>query len=252
MLYKVKTKVLVKKGVRRVLKNTNLWPFFKEITGASYGNPFFTLSPDLLVALSRAFDHHKEAASSGGNNLLGRHGYYEFGLFRGFSLWFAEQLSRTCAAPDFRFYGFDSFEGLPPSDVDKDYYSEGDFSASEEEVHKFLSNYGADFDRIRLFKGFFSKEYFAHLRLREDFLPVSICVIDVDIYESCVDVLDFIHPFLVEGSILIFDDYNDMGRSDEHGERLALREFQKAHPSFKVEHLFDLGVECAGFVVKSV
>jgi hypothetical protein len=60
-----------------------------------------------------------------------------------------------------------------------------------------------------------------------------------------------LRPYLVPGSILIFDDYNDFNRSDEHGERKALREFE-ARTGMEKEALFELGRECAGFrVVKA-
>ena len=87
------------------------------------------------------------------------------------------------------------------------------------------------------------------LNQRERFLPVSICVIDSDIYESAVLVLDFIKDLLVPGSLLLFDDYNSGIRDDNHGERRALREFEEMRPSFQKEHLFDYGKDGVVFRV---
>lgn len=214
-------------------------PLKKWIMANMVEGTFHTLSPDLLVALVKAFDAQKD--------FEGR-AYYEFGLYQGFSIWFAEQIARGRVPADFQFYGFDSFEGLPPSNVDGDYYKPGQLAVDYDTVRKNLTSFGADWTRLKLFKGFYSKELFASLAETERFAPAAVAVIDVDIYESCVLVLDFMKPRLVEGTVLILDDYNDMGRSDDHGERLAIREFC-AKTGMKLEPLFELGRECAGFRV---
>ena len=90
------------------------------------------------------------------------------------------------------------------------------------------------------------------MRQTEQFPPISICLIDVDLYDSCVPVLEFIKDYLVEGSILLFDDYNQMGEDDDSGERRALIEFEERHPEFKKEHLFDYGWEGVAFRVASL
>jgi len=81
----------------------------RRIRGYEPLGGFYSLSPDALVALVRVFNIQQSQLSSG-RNLFEGHGYYEFGLFRGFSFWFAEQLSREYAGPSFRLFGFDSFE----------------------------------------------------------------------------------------------------------------------------------------------
>jgi len=229
--------------LKKVARQTGITPPLKRWILSRISTPvpppFYSLSPDLLVGLVLAFDHQ---------SLFEGHAYYEFGLFRGFSLWFAEQLARKKAPKEFLLYGFDSFEGLPETAVDAGFYREGEFCAGYELVRENLSKYGADWDRIKLFRGFYSRSLFSAFRNQEKFRPVSIAVIDVDIYESCVLVLEFLRPYIVPGSILIFDDYNDMGRSDEHGERKALMEFE-ARTGMEKELLFELGRECAGFRV---
>ena len=64
--------------------------------------------------------------------------------------------------------------------------------------------------------------------------------------------LEFIKEYLVEGSILLFDDYNQLGEDNNSGERRALIEFEKRNPGFKKEHLFDYGWEGAAFRVVSL
>jgi len=215
--------------------------------------PFFTLSPDVLVALVRVLTIQQQA-SSNGRNLFDGYGYYEFGLFRGFSFWFAEQLTRAYAGGSLRLYGFDSFEGVPQPQqkIEAATFAKGDLAISYEAVTANLRKWRTDESRIKLFKGFFSDELFRHLRAHEDFLPLSICLIDVDLYVSCVPVLEFINDYLVQGSILLFDDYNHFGKDPDCGERRALSEFEARHPTFRKEHLFDYGWEGVAFRVSSL
>ena len=77
-------------------------------------------------------------------------------------------------------------------------------------------------------------------------------MIDVDIYESCVPVLEFIKDKLKPGSIILFDDYNLFEQSDEHGERKALKEFKEKYPSFEFKELFDFGYGGRAFQVTNI
>jgi hypothetical protein len=214
---------------------------------------FHTLSPDNLVALVRAFNLQREKLQQG-RNLFAGHGYYEFGLFRGFSFWFAEQISRQYAGEDFRLFGFDSFDGLPEPQLEAEaaVFARGDFRGSYETVTGYLDKWKADPGRFQLHQGFYSDELFSRLRASTKFPPISICLIDVDLYESCIPVLDFIRPLLVEGSILLFDDYNQIGEDDTAGERRALIEFEQRNPSFQKEYLFNYGWEGIAFRVTSI
>lgn len=249
----------MKNKVKNIIKHT---PFYRPIKYlwdkivafnhkiAHNRNPYFyTLSPNLLIAIVKAFNiQHKEGLCKGG------FGFYEFGLFKGFSFWFAEQISREYADSNFHLYGFDSFEGLPASSVDKQniYWTPGGYAASMEFVVDKLKMYGADFSKINIFKGFFSKHLFAELKQKTNFLPVSICVIDSDIYESCVEVLSFIKDYLVKGSIILFDDYNVFEGDPNHGERKAFTEFQQENKNIKAEFLYDYGWHGAAFRITNI
>jgi hypothetical protein len=201
----------------------------------------------LLVAIAKAFNIQKRL------NLQG-HGYYEFGLFKGFSFWFAEQISREYTGEDFFLYGFDSFEGLSKSQVDivPVYWAKGNYASSLKIVTAKLKENGTDLRRVKLYKGWFSKALFDGLRHSEKFLPVSICVIDSDSYEPCVEVLNFIKDLLVPGSILLFDDFNVFDKDESHGERRALLEFEQKNPTFQKQHLFDFGWHGVAFKVIAV
>ena len=124
-------------------------------------NYFYTLSPDVLVAIFKAFNHQKHAAADG-PDLFDGHGYYEFGLYKGFSFWFAEQMAREFTNSNFRFVGFDSFEGLPHPklEVEARAFREGNFRGTYKVVTENLRRYKTDFSRIQLHKGFYSDLFF--------------------------------------------------------------------------------------------
>ena len=144
-------------------------------------------------------------------------------MFRGFSFWFAEQVSRDDTGSGFRCLGFDSSEGLlqPRLESEAKVFQKDDFRGDYELVTGNLRRWKADFNRISLYKGFFSDALFAELCGRETFPKASIVLIDVDLYESCVPVLTFLKDLNVPGTILPFDDRNQLGADDAADKRRA-------------------------------
>jgi hypothetical protein len=239
---------------RNPLKWFSVWKYRREHKRLHNENAlFYTTSPMLLEGLIKAFNVQLKKREEG-KNLLDGYAYWEFGVFKGFSLWFAEIYARQSNTSNFYFYGFDSFEGLPKSKVDgmKPAFGKGHYTAGYEFVVNKLKELGVDFEKVKLYKGFYSRKLFESLKKNNTFLPISICVIDCDVYESTVEVLDFIKDFLVSGSILLFDDYHSFYRSDEHSERKALREFEEKNPNFKKKHLFNFGWHGAAFEVINI
>jgi O-methyltransferase len=225
----------IQREVERKLHNENLL--------------WYTLSPMLLTAIVKALNIQSSNHPQKEAGLPEERGYYEFGIFKGFSFWFAEWISRECKSQNLRFYGFDSFEGLPEPQSDETWEG-GNYASSLDFVTDMLKQNGTDLSRVKLYKGFFSKQLFESLRQSEDFCPCSICVIDCDLYDSTVEVLDFMKHYFVPGSILLIDEYL---RTDEtHGEKRALLEFEQKNPSFSKEHLFDFGEHGSTFRVKTI
>ena len=116
-------------------------------------------------------------------------------------------------APEKKLYLFDTFEGMPETDSKLDLHKQGDFAnTSAESVAQLV---GASSCVIR--KGFIPTT-FAGLE------SARICFahIDVDIYRSHIDCLEFIWPRVVRGGFLLFDDY---GMPTCPGARTAVDEF---------------------------
>jgi O-methyltransferase len=129
--------------------------------------------------------------------------YLEFGVYQGYTI---EYWSRINKDPGSRFFGFDSFEGLPE-----------DWSGAFVRVPKGTFNTGGvipelDDSRVRFQKGWFQKSLPAFL---ESFRPMNRLVIhcDSDLYTSTLFVLCTLHPLLKPGSLILFDEFS--GATDE-------------------------------------
>lgn len=100
---------------------------------------------------------------------------------------------------------FDTFEGMPETskfDVPKrgKGHQPGDFSdTSLEAVNEYLQGYNVHF-----WPGVFPDS----ARLLPDDTEFVLVHVDVDIYESTKAVCEFFWPRLVDGGIMVFDDYN--------------------------------------------
>jgi O-methyltransferase len=172
-------------------------------------------------------------------------------LYKGFSFWFANNFAHEIGL-NLRFYGFDSFEGLPKSNVDiHRNWKEGSYSASIEDVNASLNKWGMQLP-YSLIKGWYSKKLFEKMQREQPFDNPIIVVIDCDLYESAIEVLNFIHPKMSIGLILLFDDWNAFSGDENHGERRAVKEYENNNPSFKKSSLFSFGTYGEAFEVVNI
>ncbi len=159
--------------------------------------------------------------------------YAEFGVFKGGTFIKAIKMAQAKKLEWMRFYAFDSFEGLPEtSGTDAEKFKKGEYKSSLEVFKENLRNNKVE-HLVRISKGWFKDT------LREP-LPaesqingsVIIAWIDVDLYESTKDVLDFLTPRLVDGSVIIFDDWFQFKGNPNKGERKAFTEWLAKNPQF--------------------
>jgi len=94
---------------------------------------------------------------------------------------------------------FDTFEGMPNTDNQKDWHKKGDFSDTSLE---FVSNYINTYGKVNYHQGFIPDTF-----VGLDDTKISFAHIDVDIWQSITDCCKFIYPRLVVGGFMIFDDY---------------------------------------------
>jgi O-methyltransferase len=205
----------------------------------SYVHGFDTASHSLAPALERCFSHLADSGVAPTGD------YLEFGVFKGYSFWHAQQVASHLHLDGMRFYGFDSFAGLPPPEgVDRTYrgdFYEGQYTCSKAMVERNLNERGVDWSRTFLIEGFFAESLTPELRAQHRLERAAIVLIDCDLYESTRQVLEFLEPLLDRGTILIFDDWNAFDGDDRRGERRALGEFLARHHEMAIEPLFSYG-----------
>jgi len=140
--------------------------------------------------------------------------YLEFGVWNGASL---KDWTIINTSPDSRFYGFDSFEGLPEAwdhgfghKTGKDRFTLGG------ELPR-LSD-----PRIRLIKGWFQDSLAGFLTETELSHPITVHI-DCDLHSSAMFVLATLNPHLRAGDVIIFDEFTSPAN-----EFLAWEEYQRA------------------------
>jgi O-methyltransferase len=123
---------------------------------------------------------------------------FECGVYKGGTAAMLAALLRDAKVAK-TLYLFDTFEGMPETDVQKDWHKKGDFSDSSlETVRAFVGTS----PNIVYRKGFIPDSF---VGLPD--LAVSFCHIDLDIYKSIMDSLAYVWPRLSVGGVIVFDDY---------------------------------------------
>lgn len=213
-------------------------PLFRLGSRAYHGlrGSFRSVSAGGPEAVYRAFRTAKEIRGSDPGD------YYEFGLFRGYTFLCAYQACRELNLEKTRFYGFDSFQGLPPVEgIDKGEgeFFEGQFACSKEKVLNNLTKHGMDLSRTVLIEGFYDTILTEELRSCHPFKRVAVALFDCDLYSSTQDALNWLAPFLADDSILLFDDWYSFGDNKELGQQKAFEEFLQKAVRFYAEPLWE-------------
>ena len=113
-------------------------------------------------------------------------------------------------------YLFDTFEGMPEVNVNADnFHKKNDFNdTSYSDVCLGLECY----KNVFIYKGLFPNEHGDKIKDKK----FCLVHIDVDIYKSYIDCLNFFYTKMVDGGIIILDDY---ASPNCKGAKLATDEF---------------------------
>jgi len=213
-----------------------------------YVHGFDTANKAVLDAQKRCFEH----ALASGVAFAGD--YMEFGIFKGYAFWHAQKVANDNKLTDIRFFGFDSFAGLPDvtgNDVSKnDVFYKGQYTCDKETVTKNLDLKGIDWSRTYLVEGYFNDSLTPELRKKYNLNKISIALIDCDLYSSTKDVLDYIGDMVVDQTLFMFDDWNCYDRDDNHGQRKAFREFLEQNTALSAESFFEYGAYGQVFIMR--
>ena len=162
--------------------------------------------------------------------------YLEFGVFRGRSFVEAWHAARYWEQGTMRFIAFDSFAGLPEiRSVDAGGpFRQADYRASRGDFEATLRQHRVPPSRVSVVEGLFEQTLHPNTSTAIGVERAAVAVIDCDLYHSTVSVLDFLTDLLVDGSVLIFDDwYTFRGRPDR-GEQRATAEWLARHPRLRL------------------
>lgn len=179
---------------------------------------------------------------------------YQFGVFNGDSMYRLLELFAAANKPIKHMYGFDSFIGFPKTDENyQDTWVEGGLNAVEhmqcnDIKHCMLTILDKlkpvqELTSITLVPGFFSESL---IFPPQDIGPAALIDIDVDLYSSAKEVLNFVvrNGILQPGTLLWYDDWGGSPRwkEDADGESLAHKE-ACAEYGLDCELLYQVGSE---------
>jgi O-methyltransferase len=182
--------------------------------------------------------------------------YLEFGVFQGNSLItafttirsvFRQRASHEIHSPEYRkqvlqqwdkmrFFAFDSFRGLPQvGSIDRQSkdFVEGKFAYNVSSLERNLRTGGVDLDKVTIVPGWFEQTCTAATIEKYQMKAASIVHIDCDLYESAKTALKFIEPLMVDGTVLIFDDWYCFRGNPDLGEQRAFKEWAGNKPDWK-------------------
>lgn len=189
-----------------------------------------------LTAVYR--DALERLKSSAGDGPLGD--YLEFGVYQGTAMLCMAEAVRELGLTEMRLFGFDSFEGLPPTadEEDSGVWKPGEFSSSLDYTCAYLRHHGVDMSRLHLIKGWFSETLTEQMKADYNIRSASVLMIDCDLYSSTCDALAFGMPLLREHGVVLFDDWHSRGLSEQNlGERRAFEEYLAQNPEYTVEEM---------------
>ncbi len=168
--------------------------------------------------------------------------YFEFGVFQGRSFIHAIKVHQTNETRSRHFFGFDSFEGLPKFEAEDemdgyDVFHEGQFATSLSVVQDNLKDTGIDESLVTLIPGFFEE----YLRDPETLSRIgdakaALVHIDCDLYSSALPCLKFMESRMVDGAIVMFDDWFCYRGRPDHGVRRAFEEWAPTVPYIFTEY----------------
>jgi O-methyltransferase len=204
--------------------------------------------PSLMSVWGRVDIHTIVGKFLEDNKILGA--YLEFGVGKGRSAVSAVRAYRRARVCD-RFVLFDSFRGLPElkgADEGSQQFREGDYAFSRDDVVDFLRRHDVDPDSMELCSGWI-EESFPAWTARNAGVAAAVVHIDVDLHSACKAILDHLMPFLQQGAVILFDDWNCFKASSRHGERRATREWLSANPHIQLHSYCGYGWSGHAFLV---
>ena len=126
-------------------------------------------------------------------------------------------------------------------------FAEGAFYSNLETFEFNLKVAGVDRSRINIIAGDFRDIDSDYPRLPPAG-HIAVAHIDCDVYTAALAALNLLGDRLLDGALLMFDDYDSLLGAEHNGERRAVREWLDANPSFSLELYRCYGSTCRAFI----
>jgi len=179
-----------------VVPFANYSPWVSDI---DFNNIYNEVKSHTLVDIFRSFELWELTKAI--HNLDKNASFIEIGVWRGGT---AGIIGRRLSLlnSNINFYLADTFVGVAKASEKDTFYNGSEHSdTSQEIVENLLSN---KYHKYKILKGIFPNETSC---LIDDEIVFGFCYIDVDVYESSKDIVDWIWSRLIKGGVIIFDDY---------------------------------------------
>jgi O-methyltransferase len=166
--------------------------------------------------------------------------YLEFGVYNGTSLSCAYRIFQDLGLSQSRFFGFDSFEGMPSeADYEDDgAWMPGQCSCTLEAATRLLTQRGIDWNKVFLVKGWFSETLTSSFLETRTISKASVLMIDCDLYSSSLAALNFAEPLIKDEALVIFDDWHAFQMAERNlGEKRAFAEFLARHTELQATEI---------------
>jgi len=104
-------------------------------------------------------------------------------------------------------------------------------------------------DHVIVVSGFYEKTLNEETIKKYSLKNAAIVMVDCDLYSSTRIVLNFIKDLIVEGSIIIFDNWFNFKANPNKGEQAACGEWLKENPEIKLIPYARWGMTQMSFIV---
>lgn len=127
----------------------------------------------------------------------------EVGVWRGGTAGImAQQLSNVKSKATL--YLADTFSGVAKAGAHDSFYTGGEHSDTSQYIVEDLLKNKSKYPHFKILKGIFPDDTADKIPVSEQF---GLCHIDVDVYTSAKDILDWVWDKLIPGGVVVFDDY---------------------------------------------
>ena len=129
--------------------------------------------------------------------------FLEVGVWRGGTAGImAKQLNNLKSKANL--YLADTFEGVAKAGVNDSFYTGGEHSDTSQHIVEDVLKNKSHYQFYKILKGIFPEDTAGKILVSEQF---GLCHIDVDVYTSAKDILEWVWDKLIPGGVVVFDDY---------------------------------------------